>query len=210
MSRAKCPACFRPAAYCYCAHVHKVVNTWPVFIVQDVRESRHPIGTARIAALSLGQAEMVVLNPEKPESIPDLLGEAFSRPLRNPALIYPGANARPVTDLSGDGPLAAEPRDLLFIDASWGRSLRLLNVFPVLTSLPKFALDGLPASRYRIRRQPSNDAMSTLEAIVYTLQQVEETPDFSVMLTTMDWIVDQQIKRMGNKVYRENYVPGPQ
>ncbi len=205
MSRTTCPACYRPPAYCYCSHIIDVANTWPVFILQDVREAKHPIGTARIAALSLSQAEMVTLNPDKADTSADLLNTVFSRPLNSPALIYPGGNARSVRELGAAELPSGSPRDLLFIDASWGRSLRLLKVFPALGALPCFVLDGLPASRYRIRRQPSDDAVSTLEAIVYTLQQVEPASDFSAMLATMDWMVGQQIKRMGRDVYHNNY-----
>lgn len=206
MPRFKCPACQRPPDYCYCARISKVANTCPVFILQDVREAKHPIGTARIATLSLSHAEMVTLDPDKPDTSADLLGKIFSRPLNNPALIYPGDNARPVCDLVAGESCAGRPPDLLFIDASWGRSLRLLKLFPALGALPSFALGGLPASRYRIRKQPSLGAVSTLEAIVSTLQQVEPALDCSPMLETMDWVIEQQISRMGSDVYHNNYV----
>lgn len=207
MPRAKCPACQRPPDYCYCSRIIEVANTWPVFILQDVREARHPIGTARIAALSLSHAEMVTLDPDKPDTSADLLSKVFSRPLINPVLIYPGDDARPVCDLATDESCAGKSPDLLFIDASWGRSLRLLKLFPALGALPLFALGEVPASRYRIRKQPSMDAVSTLEAIVYTLQQVEPALDCSPLLATMDWVIEQQIKRMGSDVYHNNYVP---
>lgn len=207
MSRPQCPACCRPPAYCYCSRITEVANTWPVFILQDVREARHPLGTARIAALSLLRAEMVTLDPDRPELSADLLGKAFSRPLTNPALIYPGDNAGSVHDLEAAGSCAGRPRDLLFIDASWGRSLRMIKVFPALGALPRFALSDIPASRYRIRKQPSADAVSTLEAIAGVLQQVEPTLDCRPMLATMDWVIDQQINRMGRDVFDSNYPP---
>lgn len=210
MPRLKCPACFRPPAYCYCSRLYHVVNATPVFILQDVREAKHPIGTARIAALSLSQVEMAVLDPDRPDTGMDLLANIFSRPLRNPALIYPGQLARPISDLSGANAVMAERRDLLFIDASWGRSLRMMKVFPALAALPLFALADMPVSRYRIRRQPANDAVSTLEAIVHTLQQLEPASDFTPMLATMDWVIEQQIQRMGGDVYRNNYKSGHQ
>lgn len=205
MPRAKCPACYRPPAYCYCSRIHRITNTWPVFILQDSREAKHPIGTARIAALSLSQAEMVTVDPDQPD-VSDLLSSAFSRPLNNPALIYPGEHSGPVSQLRATISSSEKPRDLLFIDASWGRSLRMMNVFKDLDTLPSFALGDLPASRYRIRKQPSNDAVSTLEAIVYTLQQLEPAVDCSPALATMDWVVEQQIKRMGSDVYQNNYL----
>lgn len=210
MSRQQCPACHRPPAYCYCSRLSHVVNATPVFILQDVREAKHPIGTARIAALSLSQVEMVNLDPARPDARTDLLANIFSRPLRNPALVYPGQHARPLSDLSGAEAVMAERRDLLFIDASWGRSLRMIKVFPALAALPLFALTDMPASRYRIRRQPANDAVSTLEAIVHTLQQIEPASNFSPMLATMEWVIEQQIERMGVDVYRNNYKSGHQ
>lgn len=206
MPRATCPICYRPSAYCYCSRIDKVANTWPVFILQDVREAKHPIGTARIAALSLSQAEMVTLDPDRADVPVDWLDKAFSRPLNTPALIYPGDNARPVHELAVSELSSGVPRDLVFIDASWGRSLRMLKVFPALAALPSFALDGLLTSRYRIRKQPSPDAVSTLEAVVYTLQQVESESDYNTLLATMDWMISQQIKRMGRDVYHNNYL----
>lgn len=205
MPRHKCPACYRPPAYCYCSRIRQVVNSWPVFIMQDVREAKHPIGTARIAALSLSQAEMVTLDPDAPEQSRDLLTNLFSRPLNNPALIYPGDQARPVSNLNVVPSPTDRARDLLFLDASWGRSVRMMKVFPALGALPLFALNELPASRYRIRRQPGVDALSTLEAIVWTLQQLEPSTDAGSMLAIMDWMIGRQIERMGDDVYRNNY-----
>jgi len=176
-----------------------------VFILQDVREAKHPIGTARMATLSLTQAEMVTLDPDRPDSSANLLDTVFSRPLTNPALIYPGDNAGAVCDLAVGGSCANGPRDLLFVDASWGRSLRMTKLFPALAALPRFALSNMPASRYRIRKQPSADAVSTLEAIACVLQQVEPALDCNPMLSAMDWVIDQQISRMGSDVFDSNY-----
>ncbi|WP_339858583.1 tRNA-uridine aminocarboxypropyltransferase [Pseudohongiella acticola] len=213
MPRVTCPACFRPIAYCYCSRLHAIANSWPVFILQDVREAGHPIGTARIASLSLNLVEMVTLDPDRPDSAPDLLNNAFHRPLRNPALIYPGAGARQVSELGPDSAFTEAAQglrsDLLFIDADWGRSLRMLKVFPALAALPTFMLDGLPISRYRIRKQPTPDAVSTLEAIVHTLNQLEPEAGSSAMLSTMDWMIDQQIKRMGDNTFQHNYSASP-
>jgi len=68
------------------------------------------------------------------------------------------------------------------------------------------ALQPSAPSRYRIRRQPGADTLSTLEAIVFTLETLE-TPvrKLGSMLATMDWVVDQQIRYMGHDVYQSNY-----
>lgn len=203
MSRPECPACRRPAGFCYCSRIHRISNRWPVFILQDKREARHAIGTARIARLSLRQAEMVEINPDRDDIGDNILSTGFGRPLSDPVLIYPGEEAQPLSELS-----MAVPRDLLFIDAEWKRSRKFLHVFPELAGLPRFSLDNPPPSRYRIRKEPAPQAVSTLEAIVATLHQLEPEQDFSSLLATMDWMIDQQIAHMGANIYDANYISG--
>lgn len=201
-SRKQCPSCRRPAGYCYCSRITVVNNRIPVFILQDKRESRHALGTARMAALSLKHAEIAEVDPDRPEEHADVLARGFSQPLASPLLLYPGG-LEPRMAASG---FAHTPPELLVIDADWKRSRRMLHVFPQLAALPRISLSNLPGSRYRIRKEPGPNAVSTLEAIVATLQQLEPGRDFTPLLATMDWVIDQQIARMGQGVFEANYI----
>lgn len=189
MSRKCCSQCLRPVSVCYCAQIHcQPQNRWPVYIVQDTRESSHAIGTARIAALSLSNCRLTTLNPDKSHHSAEL--DAIR--LLQPVLIYPGDNARDVSELTG-----APVTPLLFVDASWRRSRKIMHTQPWIADLPRYSLNLSAGSRYRIRQQPGEHALSTLEAIVYTLQQLETGPErFNSLLATMDWVVDQQIKHI--------------
>lgn len=198
----RCPACRRPADYCYCSRITVVNNQIPVFILQDKRESRHAIGTARIAALSLTHAEIAEIDLDRPQNHKDMLASAFSRPLVSPLLLYPGGQEPRIAVTGFDN----TPPQLLVIDADWKRSRRMLHVFPELAALPRISLSNLPVSRYRIRKEPAPNAVSTLEAIVATLQHLEPERDFTPLLATMDWVIDQQIARMGQGVYEANYI----
>lgn len=161
---------------------------------------RHPLGTARIAALSLRNSELhtVSLATEHQQQTEATIEDLMAR---QPVLIYPGKDALPV---SGLGQLPVRP--LLFIDASWRKSRRLLHAYPAIGRLPMYRLAETPLSRYRIRREPMPGAVSTLEAIVGTLSLLEpDTPGITSMLTVMDWMVNQQIEHMGKAVYAANY-----
>lgn len=198
MKRIECPDCLRPAALCYCPLITPVDNRWPVLILQEQREAAHALGTARIAALGLADCrlETISLGPEAP--CPPLLDEL---PRLSPVLIYPGRDAAPLASLPTDA-----PRPLLFIDASWRKSRRLLHEHPSLARLPRYSLEGMPSSRYRIRRTALPDALSTLEAITHALELLEGSPGrYAGLLAVMDWMIDQQIARMGEAVYRRNY-----
>lgn len=196
--RQSCSQCLRPLSVCYCSQIPcQQHNSWPIRIVQDIRESTHAIGTARIAALSLSDCRLISINPDKGGQSADL--QALK--LLQPVLIYPGHGARNVAELS-----EAPKAPLLFIDASWRRSRKILLTQPWIAALPRFALTTGLSSRYRIRQQPDATALSTLEAVVFTLQQIETEPErFDSLLSTMDWVVDQQINHMGSDTWRSNY-----
>lgn len=199
MKRKQCPQCQRPLTVCYCHLIRPLSNQWPVRILQEHGESRHPMGTARIAALSLERCrlqEMMLSGPEATSQagLDELINE-------EPVLIYPGDEAEPVDALAGQ-----PVRPLLFLDANWRKSRRLLHQFPALSALPRYALRSTGASRYRIRSSAVTDALSTLEAVVSTLEVVERAAGrYSGLLDVMDWMVDQQIAFMGEEVYRAHY-----
>ncbi len=78
---------------------------------------------------------------------------------------------------------------------------------PWLAELPRYRLEQSAPSRYRIRQQPDIHALSTLEAIAFTLATVERNDrSFEGLLATMDWVIDQQISHMGDRVYQSNYL----
>ncbi len=196
MSRTECQNCHRPSVVCYCDLLPELRNQWPVRILQESGESRHPLNTAGIAALSLGDCQLYTVEAGSAD---------FQDPVdwqrEAPALIYPGEQAEPVEALA-----EAPQRPLVFVDANWRKSRRLLHEMPWLSALPRFAIHDAPPSRYRIRSSRVADALSTLEAIVHTLELVEKVPGrYAPMLDVMDWMVDQQIRYMGKEVYQRNY-----
>lgn len=198
--RKRCAQCLRPLSVCYCSQItQQQDNHWPVYIVQDSRESRHAIGTARIAALSLSNCQLISINPDQYDESCSAL--QMLRSLQ-PVLVYPGDEAADISELTDH-----TPQPLLFIDASWRRSRKILNMLPWIAELPRYSLSAMTASRYRIRQQPFATALSTLEAIVNCLQQLEPAPErFNALLSTMDWVVDQQINRMGSDTWHSNYL----
>jgi len=169
-----------------------------VRILQHPREATHPLGTARIAALGLRQCEL----------LPAASAAAVEQTLmQSPpsVLIYPGDGAAPLSalrDAHGPGDVT-----LLFIDATWRKSRRMLFEQPVLAALPRYQLCSPPPSRYRIRREPGPGALSTLEAVVHSLALLEAGNfEADALLAVMDWLVDRQIDCMGEALYQRNYL----
>lgn len=192
--RERCERCHRPQTLCYCARLSPVDNAWPVWILQHPAEARHALGTARIAALGLKNS---ILKSSQPQE----LTQPFARTADSPVLIYPGPTSLPLQEL------AREPRrPLLFIDATWRKSRRMLMEHAWLEALPRYELPTPPPSRYRIRREPKPEAISTLEAIVHCLGLLEgDAKRYQPLLEQMDRLVDEQIAHMGEEVFARNY-----
>ena len=200
MPRSICCNCLRPVQVCYCPHLSQQRNEWPVYIIQDLRESAHAIGTARIAALSLSNCHLLVLDPDNISTT--CMSALEELRASSPVLIYPGEQSKSLSVLAD---LPKSP--LMFIDASWRRSRKIMHRLPWMAELPRYRLEQAAPSRYRIRQQPDMNALSTLEAIALTLATVERNDrSFEGLLATMDWVIEQQIRHMGDVVYQSNYL----
>ncbi len=184
--RIRCPHCQRPLALCYCTSLTPLPHAWPVRILQHAVEARHALGTARIAALGLQDCQLL---------------PAHASPVATGVLIYPGPDSQPLSAL-----LHTVPQPLIFLDATWRKSRRMLLESAELAALPRYQLEHPQPSRYRIRREPHAQALSTLEAVVQTLAMLEQAPErFASLLEVMDSLVDEQIAHMGEQTYRRNY-----
>lgn len=185
--RAECPRCLRPVSVCYCAALPRLETATRVVILQHPRERTVAIGTARMAALCLPQAQLHV-GVRWSESAP--LARALADPARPPILLYPGPNAR---DILRDPP--AGPVTLVVVDGTWSQARTVVRDNPVLQALPRYAFAAPELSQYRIRREPDDEYVSTIEALMHVLGALEGDPvRFRALLDPLRAMVDAQIE----------------
>lgn len=184
--RAVCDGCSRPVAVCLCSHIARVSTRTRVLILQHPRESTVPIGTARLAELSLGNSERHVgVEFAGVPGVERALGDASAPPV----LLFPGGGAR---DLATEPP--SGPVTLVVIDGTWWQAAKLFKKNPWLASLPRYGLNPATPSRYRIRREPARHCMSTIEAIVQGLCILEGDSSLATrLLAPFDALVEQQL-----------------
>ncbi len=195
MPRARCERCLRPDAHCLCALIPQLDSRTRVLILQHTSEAGHALNTARLAALGLTHAQIKV-----GEVFDDLEG-LLSPPGYQARLLFPGEGAQPLECQSAE----ALPTLLVVPDGTWRKARKLLHLNPLLAALPRVTLGDVPASRYRLRKAPGPDALSTLEAIVHALQTLEAPATFEALLKPFDALIDGQIQAMGSETYRRNH-----
>lgn len=190
----RCAQCQRPLARCLCALIPSIEAACPVLILQHHSEARHALNTARLAYLGLRGAELWV--GEQFEELGARLAQAH-----RPVLLFPGPEAK-VAGVTG----AEEKPDLIVVpDGTWRKARLILHRNPVLQTLACWMLPEGEASRYRLRKAPDPQAVSTLEAIVRLMQTLEPKRDFSPLLRPFEQLIEEQIQAMGQETYQRNY-----
>ena len=158
----------------------RVENKTHILIFQHGRERHHPIGTSRIAQLTLARVQKMVAWKIVPK--PNLLPGC--------ALLFPGDDAKPLASLKKD----EAPSQLIVLDGTWSHARVLYRENSWLQALPKVSLEPEEPSRYRIRAEPKPTCVSTIESIVQALKILEpETPDLENPLQVFDQMIDDQI-----------------
>ena len=197
MSRAQCPRCTRPSERCLCALIPNLPSRTRVLILQHPSEVKHALNTARLAALGLSNAELLI------GEVFDSLAALLQQPSHHACLLFPGEQAQPLVQF-------AEQRNelpllLVVPDGTWRKARKLLYLNPSLAALPRVALPEGLQSRYRLRKAPVPGAISTIEAIVAALNTVEAPACFDELLKPFEVLIDGQIEAMGEHTYQRNH-----
>ena len=197
MSRLQCPRCTRPTERCLCALIPCLPSRTRVLILQHPSEVRHALNTARLAALGLSNAQLLV--GEVFEALPALL----QQPGYRACLLFPGEQVQPL--MPYEESCSELPLLLVVPDGTWRKARKLLHVNPLLANLPRVALPEGLSSRYRLRKAPMPGALSTLEAIVAALSTVEAPTCFDALLKPFEALIEGQIEAMGAQTYQRNH-----
>lgn len=145
-----------------------------------------PIGTAQMAAAAIGAEVIDGVHIEEHPSVKAALADET----RQPVLLWPH-EAADLETMEFDKPVT-----LLVVDGTWSLAKKVVRVNPAIAALPRVSFRAARPSEYRIRREPSAECVSTVEAIMYALRAIErDDRTFEEMLEPFRFMVDEQIER---------------
>lgn len=170
-----------------CGDIPRVMNRTPIIILQHPRERFHPIGTVRFAELGLARAELIVRDPDTSRQLEARVSAAPERF----GLLFPAANGRALSALSPK----ERPEHLLVLDGTWSQAKGLYRQERWLRALPHYFLTPTKESSYRIRSEPTEQSVSTIEAIIQALEILEpELTGLPELLLAFERMIDRQIE----------------
>ena len=195
-SRQRCQHCTRPMAYCLCDLIPSLPSRTRVLLIQHPDEVKHALNTARLVALGLQNAQLVVA-----ETIENI-ERYIQQPGYRACVLFPGEQAQELSSYQDN----QQPLLLIVPDGTWRKARKILHCNPLLAALPRVALTPGFSSRYRLRKAPDAQALATIEAVTYALTALEPEVDFSPLLRPFDALIEGQIAAMGTEVYQRNHV----
>lgn len=155
----RCRTCFFRLEVCLCDRVPRVRARTEVLILRHVKEAWKSTNTARLAAMALEGARVERYGAP---------GQPFDQ-----GLVSGGGTWLLFPQQGGPPPPSAPPSRLVVLDGSWSQARRMVQRVPALRALPRLSLPPLWPDRVRMRRPPSPEGLSTLEAIAFALGQLE-------------------------------------
>jgi hypothetical protein len=176
----------RPKAMCLCGLVQQVHTRTKLVVLQHPRERRHPFGTARLLRLAMPDARIETVYGGFDEVL-HLEVEVAS----DAAVLYPHEAAVDLADL----PASELPSTLVLLDGTWAHAKKLYKDNAWVQRLRHVRINPPRPSNYRIRKEPQEDFVSTVEALVYALSILEpENTSVPTLLTAFDRMIDRQIE----------------
>jgi len=185
-----CPGCARPLATCLCDLATPVANRVDTLVLQHPQEQRQAKNSVTLLRLSLARCTVRVGDVFAADTLAALLHP----PGRLSLLLYPdtpGATAAP----AAPGPLPPHDQlQLVVLDGTWRKSLKMLLAHPALQALPRLALAAPPPTHYRvIRKARRSDQVSTLEATCHALAQLEgDATRYAPLLAAFEGFVQRE------------------
>ncbi len=182
----RCVHCRRPAVSCYCDLIPQIDNKTAVTILQHRRERFHPFNTARIVARSLNRCQLISDHTRR-------MAQQFDATelLPSAGILYPSDDAVLLSDMAPED----RPKQIVVLDGTWHHAKTMMRDIPKLQGLRRFGLRPAQPGRYRIRREPNEFALSTLEATVAALSVLEpSTVGFDGLIGVFDSMIGNQLK----------------
>lgn len=122
------------------------------------------------------------------------LEELAKRP-ESVAVLFPGEDAMTVEEAR-----QKPPETIIVVDGTWPQAKKVVSRNPVLAGLPRIGFVPRRPSNYRIRAEPADHCVSTIEAVVEMLGILEGDPErFDTMLRAFEYMVDTQLERQSQR-----------
>jgi DTW domain-containing protein YfiP len=187
----RCPKCSINMAMCFCNALSSISTKTHVSVIFHKKEYFLTSNTGKIANLALVNSSYQIRGlKDKP-----LTDDFTHNGKYTPYYLYPSEDAEVID--SSFIERQTKPINLIVPDATWRQTKKFHKREPLLKGIPHIKLGSGLKSIYQLRRQPQEGGLCTIEAIAYSLKEIENIEVFSHLMNIL--------KIMNDKVLETRY-----
>ncbi len=167
----RCLKCFRPVLNCYCKDIVPIETGIKfVFLMHPHEAKKQRTGTGRLASLSLLNS-VIIADKSFDNNIETQ--DLINNPLYYPMVLYPGPGSLSAEEIDFEDVLKGRTLLIFLIDATWREARRMMHLSFSLLKLPRLSFQYEYRSVFKIKRQPKNNYLSTIESSYYLLKELQ-------------------------------------
>jgi DTW domain-containing protein len=189
----RCSVCLLHRSVCVCALLPKIETRTRVVLLLHQLEVKKPTNTGRFALRCLPNSTVHLRgrahDAPEPAALDTKIPPAFLAEAKNPVLLFPHPEGRPLAELAAD----ALPLTLIVPDGTWSQAVRARKRIAGLAQIPCASLPTSLEQGYQLRHDPRPGHVSTLEAIAYALGILEGPAAEEALLRVLHLVVDRTL-----------------
>ena len=164
--REKCYTCFRPKSSCMCEYINPIKTKTKFIILMHTHEFKKiKNGTGHFTHLSLENSELYVgIEFSNHKAVNALIDDENS----NCYVLYPSEESLVLNETPF--PSNGKQNVVFLIDSTWHNATKLLRDSPNVQSLPKVSFTHTKNSEFKIKEQPMELCLSTIESTLCVLE----------------------------------------
>ena len=200
-----CSQCGKSHKSCICQWIVPLANQVELIILQHISEEHRPLGTARILNLSLNHCTCIVGEDFSDDSVLNvLLADSDYQHM----ILYPSERSICLSQWNQTKKTANKKVRLILLDGTWKKAYKMWQLSTNLHSIPTVGLPVDLKGHYTIRKAPTENSLSTVEAGYHALCLLEPNQDFSPLMNAFEKMIEFQISQMPPGVFERNYLKG--
>jgi DTW domain-containing protein YfiP len=160
LGRPTCYRCFRPSFQCVCSLVAPFAAHVNTVVLQHPNERKKYYSTAKLLSSAVTNCTLL----RGLEFDHNFLAQKTSG--QRCYLLYPSPEAVDCSEV----PLSTEDT-VIVVDGTWREAGKIIYRNPFLQQLPRLSFREELQSQYRIRKQPKQGCLSTIESVAHLLKR---------------------------------------
>ncbi len=196
--RALCVRCLRAGSVCLCDGIRPFETAFQIVLLQHPKERKNSIGTARFTHLTLKSSRLIAgVDFDRVPEVNAILDD----PGNFAVILFPGETATNVAE-NRDAFLAGIPRGpdgprrlvIFVVDGTWPQARGMLRKSARLLALPRISFTIESPSQYKVRKQPHEFCLSTVEAVARLVKILDPAAPADSLIDTFARMVDAQLE----------------